>query len=404
MKEAEQMNHKLRVVMVIPRFPPIKIGGSERQLQRLCPALVERGVSITVLTGRAGRQIPKIEDRNGYKIIRIREPGLLIKGQRRLSSYSFMMNLGSYLLKLRHSYDLIHDHSGREPAVICQLAGNLLNKPCLTKITGGGDNFSPLSMLRKPALGRLLMSFFMRMDNIVVLSKEIRERCLNLGFKPEQLIEIPNGVPLFDQPPDTHKSELRRKLLGSSKLLIVVISNLISYKRIDLFIEALFELKDNLPSFKAYVIGEGPEQKNLRKTVAARRLTDSVIFTGRVDNVSDYISTADIGVHPSSLEGMSNAILEEMSYGLPVIAADIPANIEIIVDGKNGALFKDGDLESLTAKLRWLANDSVSRENLGVVARRTVEERFSLSSVTDRYIQTYKTLIKKGSRWRRSDA
>jgi glycosyltransferase involved in cell wall biosynthesis len=212
------MNKKIRVLMVIPRFPPIKIGGAERQLQRLCPLLVKRGVSVTILTGRADRyDVPGIEEVDGYKILRIWEPAVTIRGKRRLNSYSFMINLGRYLLQFRNRYDIIHEHSAGTPAIVCQWAANTLKKPCITKVTGNGVE---AGISDKPIFGKLLMKRFLRMENIVVTTKVIRDQCLNMGFQSEQLIEIPNGVSVSDLPSYQTRTELRRKLMGSSQLLI----------------------------------------------------------------------------------------------------------------------------------------------------------------------------------------
>lgn len=393
-----QTNSRIRVLMVIPRFLPIKIGGSERQLERLCPLLVERGVSITLLTGRPAEfryNVPRDEQVDGYRILRVFEPGLIINNKGRLNSYGFMFTLGTYLLRLRNSYDVIHEHSGRESAIVCQFAANIFKKVCMVLITGGGDNFSPFELYKKPVLGKFLFGLFLRTNNIIVLTKEIREICLKLGFKSEQLFKIPNGVPLFDLPSWDRKNEIRKELMGFSELLIVVVSNLLRIKRIDLFIDAMCGMDDTFPSFKAYVLGEGPEIDNLTESVNAKGLEGRILFPGRVEDVGAYLSIADIAVHPSSAEGMSNAILEEMSYGIPVIAADIDANREILRDGKNGFLFVNGDLRSLIAKLKCLAGNEILRRQIGFAARKTIEDRYSLDSVADRYVAVYKTLLRR---------
>jgi glycosyltransferase involved in cell wall biosynthesis len=388
------MNRKLRVLMVSPRFAPIKADGAERQLQRLCGVLVDKGVEVAVVTSLAGRvDVAREETMDGYRIFRIAEPALIVNGKRRLSSYGFMLNLSLFLWKYRKHYDLIHDHLGGESAVACQQVARLAGKPFITKIANGGPEFTPISIRKKPVTGRLFSRMLLKADKVVTLTGDSQRHCLETGYKPGQLVQIPNGVPIFKLPDSNCKRELREKLAGSAEIMFVVVSNLLPNKRIDLFINALAGLRSRIPSFCAYILGEGCELAGLVDMVRRYKLSDWIFLPGHVDNVEDYLGAADIAVHPSCTEGMSNAILEQMSYGLPVIAADIEPNKDIITNGSDGILFKNNDIESLKGKIAELAGDAELRHQLGTAARRTIEQRFSIAVVAERYIETYKAML-----------
>jgi glycosyltransferase involved in cell wall biosynthesis len=306
-----------------------------------------------------------------------------------------MVSLALFLLKNRKNYDLIHDHLGGETAAVCQKMGKILGKPFITKITNSGSEFTPVSIRKKPVTGRLFSRLLMKADKVVALTNENRRRCLEVGFKPQQLVHIPNGVPLFELPEPKRRAELRKKFAGSAKIQFVVVSNLLPNKRIDLFIKAMAELNGSMPSFCAYVIGEGSELAGLTDMVKQYKLSDRIFFTGRIDNVDDYLCVSDIAVHPSCSEGMSNAILEEMCYALPVIAADIEPNKDIITDGKDGILFTNNGVESLKEKIRKLVNNEHLRRQIGTAARETIEQNFSITTIADRYIETYKAMLKE---------
>jgi glycosyltransferase involved in cell wall biosynthesis len=392
------MNNKLRVLMVSLRFAPIKADGAERQLQRLCEVLAHKGVEVTVVTGRAGRQdVVKREETDGYRIFRIAEPALILNGKRRLNSYTFMISLALFLLKTRKHYDLIHDHLGGETAVVCQQMARLFSKPFITKIANSGPEFTPISIRKKPVTGRLFSRLLLNADKVVTLTKENQKRCLEVGYKPQQLVQIPNGVPLFELPSSNRRAELRKKLMGSTDIQFVVVSNLLPNKRIDLFIKALAELNGSIPPCRAYILGEGSELASVTNMVRKHKLNDRIFFPGHIDNVEDYLCTADIAVHPSCTEGMSNAILEQMSHALPVIAADIEPNKDIITDGKDGILFKNNDVESLKVKIRQLVNNAQLRKQIGAAARKTIEQKFSITTIADKYIETYKTMLQERS-------
>ena len=118
-------------------------------------------------------------------------------------------------------------------------------------------------------------------------------------------------------------------------------------------------------------------------------LTDSVVFTGRVENVEDYLRAADIFVLPSTTEGMSVALLEAMAVGLPVVASRVSGTVDVIKHGENGLLFEPGDVEGLADCITSLIESPNQRAELASQARKTVEQHFSLDRAADRYVALY---------------
>ena len=129
-----------------------------------------------------------------------------------------------------------------------------------------------------------------------------------------------------------------------------------------------------------------------------RRLADTldldIRFHGDQTDVTPFYRAADVFVLPSVSEGMSNALLEAMSYGLLVLASDIPENRSVIEHGKDGVLFRQGDAEDLARKLESLLdNADGSAQRLARAARETAQRRFSVGAIVDRLEAVYGELV-----------
>ena len=118
---------------------------------------------------------------------------------------------------------------------------------------------------------------------------------------------------------------------------IGLVGNLSPVKRVDVFLKALSLIKQGLPElrFKAFICGDGPEKANLLSLAQSLGLTSLVHFEGKVKDIDSYLRLRDIGVLCSDKEGLSNAILEYMAHGLPIVATAVGGNPEL-VDARNG--------------------------------------------------------------------
>jgi glycosyltransferase involved in cell wall biosynthesis len=122
-------------------------------------------------------------------------------------------------------------------------------------------------------------------------------------------------------------------------------------------------------------------------------ISERVDFCGSTEQVFEYLQKADVFILPSRAEGLSNALLEAMACGLPVITSNIPANIEVIEHERNGLLFTVEDSKSLADAVTSLINSTELRERLGKAARQTVEKQYGLGTIADRYISLYQEML-----------
>lgn len=105
--------------------------------------------------------------------------------------------------------------------------------------------------------------------------------------------------------------------------------------------------------------------------------------------VLDATAAATCTLHASTVEGLSNALLESMALGVPPVARDIAASRELVTDGVDGLLFTDAD--RAVQAVRRLCGDGGLRSALGDAGRRTARERYSLAAERDAYVAVYRT-------------
>jgi glycosyltransferase involved in cell wall biosynthesis len=116
---------------------------------------------------------------------------------------------------------------------------------------------------------------------------------------------------------------------------IIVIANFHKYKGHRFLLQALSKI--NL-DFKCFLIGDGIEKKKLQTKINDLGLNKKVVMPEQILNVAPFLRMSQIAIHPSETEGLSNAILEEMSWGLPIIAFNVGGNSELIRNNINGFL------------------------------------------------------------------
>jgi glycosyltransferase involved in cell wall biosynthesis len=159
--------------------------------------------------------------------------------------------------------------------------------------------------------------------------------------------------------------------------VVACMANLAPHKRIEDFIEACERLSsEGLPIF-GLLMGYGKKES----ATLVRDFFDSRIdpphgeFLYRVGQPHSLFETIDIGVSPSSLEGLGLNILEYQSHGIPVVCTDLQPHREMVEDGVTGILYPVGDVDRLTEALRRLINDEGARRMLGEAGRESSSRR-----------------------------
>lgn len=384
------MSQSLRILMVIGRYLP-RVGGTEIQAQRLARTLRANGVSVEVLTGRV-RGLAAYEEIEGVPLHRLWIPD---RGVGLLNALA--LGIGIYRELLKREFDLLHAHQAFYPAFAAGLAADRLGKPMIVKLSSSGSRLD-LNLLARQArgMGRFAAQRLARQTTaFVAINPSIVVDLQTWGVPPSRIHTIPNGVFLPTLHPQRRLHSRQALGLPAERPILVAVGNLRALKNHTLLIDALKEVVQQGHQPLLLLLGDGNQREALEQQVAHLGLTKHVKFCGRVNNVSDYLEAADLFVLPSLVEGLSNALLEAMSYSLPCIASDIAGNRRMIRGGENGLLFPSDDRVALSEAIFALLNDATEARRLGEAAYQTMMAEYSIEQVAQRYLQLYQTLLRR---------
>src|SRR5665647_1284628 len=145
-------------------------------------------------------------------------------------------------------------------------------------------------------------------------------------------------------------------------------------------------------------VGEGPDKGRIRGLASDLVQQDVVEFVEGGIEVLDIVSRADVGVLMTddrlAQEGCSNALMEYMACGLPVVCGDGGGNRELVQDGVTGLVIPQGDAAALADALRDLRRDPDRRAAMGQAGRARVLAEFSVERMVDEYRQAYESVVR----------
>lgn len=181
---------------------------------------------------------------------------------------------------------------------------------------------------------------------------------------------------------------------ATGKLLFISVANLVPYKDYFSVLKALKELKEENIDFHYLILGDGPLRNSIKNTIEQYSLQDNVTLLGNVENVADYLKISDIFIHSSKGEGCSNAILEAMAAGLPIVASNTGGTSEIVNDN-NGLLFEYKDYGQLKNVLMEFVSKEHKRIEAGDYSLRIIQDKFTIERMMDNYYSLLNEIAKQ---------
>lgn len=230
-------------------------------------------------------------------------------------------------------------------------------------------------------------------DGIVPVSEAIgRVVAARLGRSGARLEVISNAL-LPEAAPDPRTRERARRDLGASDdaIVIGVVGRLSREKGQGILIEALARL--NNQNVLALLVGEGPDEPDLKRRVGELGLNGRVRFMGYRNDMTVIYSGMDLAVIPSLSEGIPNVALEAMGRAIPLVASAVGGLPEMVVDHKSGLLVPPGDADALARAIRFLADHPEERRRIGEAGRAAAEARFSMAERMKRVRAFYDRLM-----------
>jgi glycosyltransferase involved in cell wall biosynthesis len=355
----------------------LAIGGSERQVFNIRQGLDRSRFDLHLgCFGRFDEQIPVDLSETPLEVFKIGK----LYGPRALRE---CLRFRSYLR--RHRIDVVHAYNFYAN-VFAVPAARLARVPVvLASIRDTGEIWTA----KQRAVNRMACRLA---DRVVVNAETIKRGLVEEGYPSEQIVVVHNGIIC---PPLKEGSDrmLHRQLgLSPNDVLIGVVCRLARVKGLEYFLDAAPDIIARVPQAKFVIIGDNsfnPEyREELKQQTARLGMQDRVIFTGFRLDVQSIIPSLAVSVLPSLKEGLSNALLESMAAGVPVVATNVGGNPEVVIDGETGLLVPPKNPGALAEAICRVLLTPGLRQSFGQAGRRRVLEYFS----NERMIRTVERL------------
>jgi glycosyltransferase involved in cell wall biosynthesis len=233
-------------------------------------------------------------------------------------------------------------------------------------------------------------ALFRLCDRIVCNSRAAAARLQQVGIKPGKLAVIPNALAsqVFAQTAPALPT-------APDRLRVVMVARMNdSAKRHDVFLKAAARLAPRYRNIEFVLAGDGPLRAGLEKMAGELNLGQRVTFLGDRRDVPAVLAACDISVLTSDSESLSNAIMESLAAGVPVVACRVGGNDELIRDGENGFLIQPGNDEELAERIETLVNQFEMRTSFGAAAR-IATRNFAVEAVCAQYERLYLSLLEE---------
>jgi glycosyltransferase involved in cell wall biosynthesis len=407
--------------MICGGFPPQTVGGCEIQCFRLSKKLNEKGANAFVLTnGRpelessyvlSGVPVHRMYSKVSYpsKYIRAIFKRILPSKRKPSDSQESVKSIAGntneketdkdetsreqfikllplfwyyfrFLWRVRKKVHIIHVHNiSNYFGFVFALIGQILGKKVVIK----DSTMNGILETSKYRFGRFMQKVIVKNCYVIAISKVIEKNFREIGIRENRIFRVPNGIEIPQLP---HKPvNTKAKCLFTGNLHRHV-------KGVDILLRAWKNITSEVPGSKLYIAG-GPINRKLRDYISELGICDSVILTGSVENIPDYLLNSDVFILPSRREGMSNALIEAMAYALPCVATDISGNQDLIENNFNGILVPVDNAEDLARAVIYLLKNPEKARKMGIRARETIVRRCDINHIADQYIDLYRQIL-----------
>lgn len=346
----------------------VHLGGDTKCILKLCKELKDSNKIILASNGGSLETEFKEIGVKHYKI----------KPVSSINIFNIIFNI-ILIIKIvkKESIDIIHSHHR-----MTTLMSKIVSKFIKVKVV----HTQHLCIENKFYLTRLSLN---NIKTITVSqgAKEILKRKCKLNEK--NITTIYNSIEV-----ECKNKEIDNKILELKEkgfFLVAQISRIIDYKGVYDFVDvakSTVKINDNI---RFLLIGEGEESENLKKYIKQGNLEEYVYMLGSKDNVIEHLKHIDLILLCSYIEGLPLVPLEAFSQRVPVIATNIAGTKEEIVDGENGFLVEEKNIEGFTEKINEIFNNKDLYNYLKENAYKIFKEKFDV----DRYIAEHIVLYNK---------
>lgn len=375
----------MKILMLSADFLP-NIGGIASHVYELSKALQKQGHKVWVITDRSRFGGKRYEEIDGIKIYRTHFRRVKLIGT--ILYYLAIWFRMARLIK-EEGIDILHIHSLDPDAV----SGRFVRNIPKVETEHSSRFLRDMETGKSLVLNKWLMN---SADFVIGTSQELVEAVIKLGINKDKTRFISNGVDAGRFHPGVGGVGIKDKYGVKPGEPVILCSRRLEPKNgVGYLIESIPRVIEASPDARFLVVGDGNEGEKLRQRVSELKISNEVIFTGRVANseMPAYYAISDIVVLPSLMEATSIAGLEAMATGKPLVATNIGGIPQIVDDGKTGILVPAGDSEKLAQGMISLLKDDTKRRTMGIAARKKVEADFSWDIIAQETLGLYNEVI-----------
>ena len=370
------MNQKIFIII-----GSLDYGGAERHLSFIMPLLAAKGWNVTIVSLSPRVPLKPFFEKAGIKVIYPKD----IHGP--LARYLYLLKALGVLYKLYRHYPTALFHYFLPESYILGMTVALVARHKGPRVMSRRSlNYYQQKHVILGWLERFLHAFC---PTLLANSRRVMADLIEKEKVPPSKVHlIYNGISVPHKPAQ-----------GSPILTFIHVANLIPYKGHKDLIQALGLIRHALPhEWRLWCVGQDTKnlQQDLEVLCDTLALKDHIHFLGARHDVETLWAQAHIGFLPSHEEGFSNAILEGMAAGLPMIVTDVGGNSDAVVHGITGLVVPPHDPAALGAAIIALL-DPVKQRTMGKAGRQRILDHFTLEACVAAYDTLYTHLLKEKS-------
>ena len=373
----------MRVALVRQRYTAF--GGAERFVERALAALSERNVSLTLITREwSGEPQHPVITCNPFHIGRL------------WRDWSFARGVGTIIA--REQFSLVQSHERISGCDVFRAGDGVhaawleargRNQTILAKFATG---LSPWHRHTLAAEARMFGD--PRLRAVICISRMVRDDIQRFfGVAAEKLHVIYNGIDATDFSPklrELHREDLCVRLgIPFSATIFLYVGSGFDRKGVRQLLTAFEKLHDD--NTYLVIVGKDKKQRAFERQAVSLGVMSRVRFAGAQRDVRPFYGAADVFVLPTLYEPLSNAVLEALASGVPVITSNRCGAAELITQGESGYVCDPLDIGAIIAHMQALL-DPVHRARASLAATRSVQH-LTLEKMSEQYVQLYEKLL-----------
>ena len=302
----------MRILRVAQKLYPDVKGGGPYHVHAMSRDQAAMGHDVTVLTVRADPELPHVEEREGYTVVRYDRIVSPLGNDISPELVQFLVS--------QSDFDVIHAHSHLYFSTnVAGLKRTLDSVPLV--ITNHGLYSQSAPKLAFDIYLRTLGRWTFNRADLLFCYTEADERRLRSIGVSSRIEVVPNGIDTNRFTPAGSTSDL----IEREGQVLLFVGRLVRGKRPDMLIKAFAEVLEEYPDAELYLCGDGPLRQKLVSLSNELSLEDSVHFLGQIpyDEMPQVYRSSDVFVLPSQAEGMPRTLLEAQANGLQIVTSDL---------------------------------------------------------------------------------